>query len=199
MTVTAPAAFNEGLTRREAAGRPRSRRRRRPTTVSSGRLCSERIPLDVDADCGERVEVMIGAPAQEDAQVRFSVQPRLAAIAAQIGGHRRTKHELTIKGATPASGQEGSRSVGPTVSWELNRSRAAYTQRRTASAGRRTTCPLTSPRGWPTSVSDDRTVPGRGDAARRADGQQALHRGPRRYASRLADNAARHGGGSLRP
>jgi hypothetical protein len=46
------------------------------------------VPFDVRPDRGERVEVLVGAPAQEDPEVGLGMQPGLAAVAAQVRGAR---------------------------------------------------------------------------------------------------------------
>ena len=51
--------------------------------VAARVLQPAQIPLDVRADRGERVEVLVGAPAQEDPQVRLGMRPRYADTAAR--------------------------------------------------------------------------------------------------------------------
>jgi hypothetical protein len=53
-------------------------------------------------------ETMIGAPAEEDSQVGFGVQPGLAAVATEIRGHRRTQDELISRYDVGTRGGKGS-------------------------------------------------------------------------------------------
>ena len=68
---------------------PSGHRRR---LVAADVLQPAHVPLDVRAAARQRVEVLVGAPAQEDLQVGLGVQPGLAAVAAQVRGHRRLAH-----------------------------------------------------------------------------------------------------------
>lgn len=45
------------------------------------------VPLDVGAADRERIEVLVGAPGEEDAQARLGVFPGDTAVAAEIGRH----------------------------------------------------------------------------------------------------------------
>jgi hypothetical protein len=53
------------------------------------------VPFDVDSDRRERIDLVIGAPAQEDAQVGLAVPPGQAAVATEVGRYRGPQDELT--------------------------------------------------------------------------------------------------------
>jgi len=56
----------------------------RTARVGSGRVLQPtHEPLDIDLDGREWVEVLVGAPAQEDPKLRLGVQPGLAALTAR--------------------------------------------------------------------------------------------------------------------
>jgi hypothetical protein len=52
------------------------------------------VSLDVRAYGQQRFEVLLGAPSEEDPQVRLGVQTRVAPVSAEVGGHGRTQHEM---------------------------------------------------------------------------------------------------------
>lgn len=60
------------------------------------------VPLYVDSDRCERVELVIGAPAQEDTQVGLAVLPGQAAVATEIGRYRGSQDKLTRRLETGA-------------------------------------------------------------------------------------------------
>jgi hypothetical protein len=72
---------------RQAAG---DRRRLVPADV----LQPAHVALDIHAYRREWIQALVGAPAQEHPKIRFGVQTGLAAIATQIGGHRRPQHNM---------------------------------------------------------------------------------------------------------
>jgi hypothetical protein len=55
------------------------------------------VPLDVHPHRGQRIEAMVGTPAQEDQQGRLGTQPVLAPVAAQIGRHCGALDELIAR------------------------------------------------------------------------------------------------------
>ncbi|GAB1645709.1 hypothetical protein KRMM14A1259_61320 [Krasilnikovia sp. MM14-A1259] len=52
------------------------------------------VPLDVHPDRGERVDLPIGTPLEEDPQVGLGVDSGLSAVAAQVRGDRGSQDEL---------------------------------------------------------------------------------------------------------
>src|SRR5258706_10532951 len=52
-------------------------------------------------------QVVIGTPAEEDAQVRLAVQAGLAAVAAEVGRHRGTQDKFTGGRDTGAGDRKG--------------------------------------------------------------------------------------------
>lgn len=71
------------------ANHDRQPARDRRGLVAAHVLQPPHVALDIHPDRGERLEVLVGAPAAKDPQVRFRVQPGLATIPAEGRGHRR--------------------------------------------------------------------------------------------------------------
>ncbi|HEV8561921.1 MAG TPA: hypothetical protein VGR06_36830 [Actinophytocola sp.] len=88
------------------------------------------IPFDVHPDRGERVEVLIDAPAQEDSQVGLGVQPGLAPVAAKIGRHRGAQNELIRTSDTVGNGKGSHTSPCVNAGDERQHARSGMTGRR---------------------------------------------------------------------
>jgi hypothetical protein len=71
-------------------------------------LQPSQVALDVHPDRSERVEFLVGAPAQEDPQVRLAVQPGLTTVAAEVCGCRRAEYELVRRPAADGWDEDGS-------------------------------------------------------------------------------------------
>jgi hypothetical protein len=78
------------------------------------------VPLDVHPYRSQRIEVSVGAPAQEDPQVGLGVHPGLAAVAAQVCGDRRAQHEMIGTYDASSASREGSH-TSPCVTGEDER------------------------------------------------------------------------------
>jgi hypothetical protein len=71
-------------------------------------LESAHVPLDVGSYRRQRLELVVGAPGQEDPEVGLGVQPRVAAVAVEVGGHRRTQHHVIRRDDTGTGSRRAS-------------------------------------------------------------------------------------------